>query len=129
MNFPDDQDPVPTRTYGKSGSAVKYKWIAFRGWIASCGAVRQVSAGATVLQKGEKKDVVITFMPKDIATYSEIIPFEINGLYTVPVTVASPPPLTRAPEGLPLESSRGHVGLLSPMRGRNGSGSGSIPPK
>eukprot|EP00667_Euglena_gracilis_P000008 EG_transcript_8 len=47
----------------------------------------EVSAGATVLQKGEKKDVVITFMPKDIATYSEIIPFEINGLYTVPVTV------------------------------------------
>mmetsp|Transcript_118563 Transcript_118563/g.206475 ORF Transcript_118563/g.206475 Transcript_118563/m.206475 type:complete len:3749 (+) Transcript_118563:362-11608(+) len=47
----------------------------------------EVSAGASVLQKGESKDILITFMPKDIIPYHEVIPFEINSLYTVPFTV------------------------------------------
>lgn len=47
----------------------------------------EVSAGASVLQKGESKDILITFMPKDITSYTEVIPFEINSLYTVPFTV------------------------------------------
>ena len=46
-----------------------------------------MSAGASVLQKGESKDILITFMPKDIVQYVETVPFEINGLYTVPFTV------------------------------------------
>jgi hydrocephalus-inducing protein len=44
-------------------------------------------AGASVLQKGEHKEILITFTPKDLIKYMDVIPFEINGLYTVPITI------------------------------------------
>ena len=47
----------------------------------------EVKAEPTVLKPNEAVDVPIIFTPRDVQQYSEQIPFELNGLYTVNVTV------------------------------------------
>ena len=40
-----------------------------------------------MLKPNQAVDVPIVFTPRDVQQYSEQIPFELNGLYTVNVTV------------------------------------------
>jgi hydrocephalus-inducing protein len=47
----------------------------------------EVKAEPTVLKPNQAVDVPIIFTPRDVQKYSEQIPFELNGLYTVNVTV------------------------------------------
>eukprot|EP00759_Apiculatamorpha_spiralis_P009318 PhF_6_TR15973/c0_g1_i1/m.24996/K17570/HYDIN; hydrocephalus-inducing protein len=39
-------------------------------------------------QAEDKREVQIRFMPREVSSYKEIIKFNINGLYTVPVTIS-----------------------------------------
>ena len=54
----------------------------------------EVTCPPTVLRPGEGVDVPIVFQPREARPYSEVIPFEVNGLYTVSVNVVG--------EGAPL---------------------------
>ena len=47
----------------------------------------QVSSPTSALQPGEACDVAITFNPQQARTYSETVPFKINGLYVVNVLI------------------------------------------
>jgi len=46
-----------------------------------------VDATPTVLSKGESREVNFTFTPHTVGDFSAVIPFEINGLYTVNVQI------------------------------------------
>ena len=48
----------------------------------------EVKAEPTVLKPNESVDVPIIFTPREVKTYLEQVPFELNGLYTVNVSVA-----------------------------------------
>eukprot|EP01028_Stygiella_incarcerata_P012050 TRINITY_DN7246_c0_g1_i2.p1 TRINITY_DN7246_c0_g1~~TRINITY_DN7246_c0_g1_i2.p1 ORF type:complete len:3099 (+),score=817.41 TRINITY_DN7246_c0_g1_i2:4292-13588(+) len=47
----------------------------------------EVKAAASVLRPHEHREVLIQFYPREARSYEEVIPFEINGLYTVNVRV------------------------------------------
>mmetsp|Transcript_4036 Transcript_4036/g.9628 ORF Transcript_4036/g.9628 Transcript_4036/m.9628 type:complete len:4944 (+) Transcript_4036:104-14935(+) len=46
-----------------------------------------VDATPTVLSAGESRDVKISFTPHDVGDIVETLPFEVNGLYTINVTI------------------------------------------
>ena len=48
----------------------------------------EVKAEPTVLKPNESVDVPIIFTPREVKTYLEQVPFELNGLYTVNISVA-----------------------------------------
>ena len=47
----------------------------------------EIDAPPTNLSPGQSVEIKITFMPRDLKEYSEVIPFQINGLITVNVDV------------------------------------------
>ena len=47
----------------------------------------ELEASPTNLLPGQSEDIVITFLPREVRTYSDLIPFEINGLYRVNIEV------------------------------------------
>ena len=53
-----------------------------------------VPCAATVLRPGEATEVPVVFTPREVRAYHEVIPFEVNGVYTVTVAVTG--------EGAPL---------------------------
>jgi hydrocephalus-inducing protein len=45
-----------------------------------------VDCAPTVLQPGETKMILVTFRPRLVQPYAEVVPLHINGLYTINVT-------------------------------------------
>jgi hypothetical protein len=45
----------------------------------------QVDCAPTVLQPGETKAILVTFRPRLVQPYAEVVPLHINGLYTINV--------------------------------------------
>ena len=48
----------------------------------------EVKAEPTVLKPNESVDVPIVFTPREVKKYLEHVPFELNGLYTVNISIA-----------------------------------------
>ena len=48
----------------------------------------EIDAPPTNLAPGQSEEIPITFMPRDLKEYSEVIPFQINGLITVNVDIS-----------------------------------------
>lgn len=63
----------------------------------------EVQCAATVLRPGEAVEVPVVFAPRDVRRYTDVIPFEVNGLYTVSVAITG--------EGTPLK-----VELVNPAQ-------------
>jgi hydrocephalus-inducing protein len=47
----------------------------------------EIEAAATVLKPKETKKIPITFKPTEIKSYKEVITFEVNSIYKVPITL------------------------------------------
>ena len=50
-----------------------------------------VDCGATVLTPGETKSIVITFQPREVLQYADVLPLRVNGLYTINVNIKGKP--------------------------------------
>jgi hydrocephalus-inducing protein len=47
----------------------------------------QVSCSSTLLQPGQSSSLAITFRPSAPLAYEEVLALEVNGLFTIPVTL------------------------------------------